>query len=336
MLRKAPGTYQHSLQVANLAELAAEQIGANATLVRVGAMYHDIGKTLNPQFFVENQTAGVNPHDELHDPYRSAQLIIGHVAEGIRLARLHRLPERIRDFIREHHGTSKPMYFYYRALELADGDTDEIDIKAFTYPGPRPKTKETAILMLADGTESTARAVNPRTHEEIEDVVNKTFERALEDGQLDESNLTLNDLKAIREVFIETLQGIYHQRIAYTAPKVKAEATTTPQLEEGKETVEEEFDKSPIVTDTNEIVVDDLELDSEVESDIEAIIKPGQPSTEKTSKEASPSKAKTRTQEIKSAQITPLEGSNKSSSSTNAEASASEQDGEEANEDEDA
>lgn len=239
LLRKAPGTYQHSLQVANLAELAAERIGANATLVRVAAMYHDIGKTLNPQFFVENQAGDVNPHDELDDPYRSAQLIIGHVLEGERLARRYRLPQRIRDFIREHHGTMRPLYFYYRALERVDGDDQKIDSKEFTYPGPVPQSRETAILLLADGTESTARAVSPRTYDAIEEVVNQTFERALEDGQLDESSLTLNDLKAIREVFIDTLQGIYHQRIEYRKPELKAEHKPPPQLSEGPASAED-------------------------------------------------------------------------------------------------
>lgn len=226
LLRKAPGTYQHSLQVANLAELAAERIGANASLIRVGAMYHDIGKTLNPQFFVENQAEGFNPHNELDDPYRSAQLIIGHVGEGERLARRHRLPQRIRDFIREHHGTMKPWYFYYQAIERAGGDETKIETDEFSYPGPVPQSKETAILLLADGTESTARAVRPRSHEEVAGVVNKIMEGALAGGQLDESNLTLNDLKTIREVFIETLQAIYHPRIAYREPaKLKPEAS---------------------------------------------------------------------------------------------------------------
>jgi hypothetical protein len=233
LLRKAPGTYQHSLQVANLAELATEKIGANAALVRVAAMYHDIGKTLNPHFFVENQTEGFNPHDELGDPHRSAQLIIGHVLEGERLARRHRLPQRIRDFIREHHGTTKPMYFYIKALERVDGNEAKLREADFTYPGPIPQTKETAILMLADGAESTARAIRPRTHEAVEDVVDKIFKAALENGQLDESNLTLNELKTIRSVFIETLQAIYHPRIAYpTRPAVRADAVPPAQLQQ--------------------------------------------------------------------------------------------------------
>lgn len=213
LLREAPGTFQHSLQVANLAELAAERIGLNTTLVRVAAMYHDIGKTLNPHFFVENQR-GFNPHDTIQDPKRSAQILIGHVTEGDRMARRFRLPQRIRDFIREHHGTSKP-YFYYKAVELAGGDVSKVDATDFTYPGPIPQSKETGVLKLADSIESAARSIQPTNREEITGVVDMIFQRELQDGQLDESHLTLNDLKQIREVFIDTLEGIYHTRIKY-------------------------------------------------------------------------------------------------------------------------
>ncbi len=233
LLRKAPGTYQHSLQVANLSELAAERIGANASLVRVAAMYHDIGKTLNAQFFVENQAEGLNPHDEINDPFRSAALIIGHVTEGERMARRNRLPQRIRDFIREHHGTNKPMYFYMKALEQVGGDETQIDEAHFTYPGPAPQSRETAIMMLADGTESAGRAIRPRSLEAVEKVVDKIFQHALENGQLDDSGLTLADLKEIRKSFVETLQGIYHPRIAYPErEEIKAEVAPKPQLQE--------------------------------------------------------------------------------------------------------
>ncbi len=213
LLREAPGTFQHSLQVANLAELAAERIGLNTTLVRVAAMYHDIGKTLNPHFFVENQR-GFNPHDIIQDPKRSAQILISHVIEGDRMARRYRLPQRIRDFIREHHGTSKP-YFYYKAVELAGGDPSKVDPTEYMYPGPIPQSKETGILKLADSIESAARSIQPTNREEITGVVDMIFQRELQDGQLDESGLTLNDLKQIREVFIDTLEGIYHTRIKY-------------------------------------------------------------------------------------------------------------------------
>jgi putative nucleotidyltransferase with HDIG domain len=213
LLREAPGTYQHSLQVANLAELGAEQIGANATLVRVAAMYHDIGKILNPFFFVENQVDRVNPHDTLGDPYQSARIIIGHVTEGERLARRYRLPHRIHEFIMEHHGTTQVAYFYQQALSHTNGTG--VDIKEFTYPGPRPQTRETAILMLADGCESTVRARRPQTKDDITETVDFIFDARLRDRQLDESGLTLGDLRALRATFVNALQGMFHSRITY-------------------------------------------------------------------------------------------------------------------------
>ena len=226
LLREAPGTFQHSLQVANLSELAAERIGLNTTVVRVAAMYHDIGKTLNPHFFVENQK-GFNPHDTVDDPLRSAKILISHVTEGDRMARRYRLPRRIRDFIREHHGTSKP-YFYYKAVELAGGDASNVDPEPYTYPGPVPQSKETAILKLADSIESAARSIKPSNREEVTNVVDMIFQRELKDNQLDESHLTLNDLKEIREVFIDTLEGIYHTRIQYPGQQ-KASELSEPQ-----------------------------------------------------------------------------------------------------------
>ena len=216
LLREAPGTYQHSLQVGNLSELAAESIGANSQLVRVAAMYHDIGKMLNPYYFGENTTDGMNPHEDLNDPQQSAKVIIGHVIEGERLARRHNLPARIRNFINEHHGTTQVLFFYNKAVERAGGDEDNIDIKDFTYPGPPPQSRETAIMMLADGCESATRSKRPSSKSDIEEMVNTIFELRLSEGQLDESGLTLNDLKTIRRIFIETLQAMYHPRIAYT------------------------------------------------------------------------------------------------------------------------
>lgn len=228
LLREAPGTFQHSLQVANLSELAAERIGVNTTLVRVAAMYHDIGKTLNPHFFVENQK-GFNPHDTIDDPQRSAKILISHVTEGDRMARRYRLPRRIRDFIREHHGTSKP-YFYFKALEQVDGDASKLNVEEFVYPGPIPQSKETGILKLADSIESAGRSIQPSNREEVAGVVDMIFQKELKDGQLDDSNLTLNDLKQIREVFIDTLEGIYHTRIKYPGQQ----STPQQQLAEGE------------------------------------------------------------------------------------------------------
>ncbi|MBN1566163.1 MAG: HDIG domain-containing protein [Anaerolineae bacterium] len=215
LLREAPGTYQHSLEVANLSELAAERIGANASLLRAAAMYHDVGKILNPHFFVENQADGVNPHDLLNNPYQSAKIITGHVTEGARLARRYHLPMRIRDFILEHHGTTQVMYFYRQALKQAEQTGDEVDIRLFSYPGPRPQSRETAILMLADGCESSVRARRPQSSEDIRETVDYIFELRLQSGELDESGLTLNDLRLLRDSFLSALQGKYHPRIAY-------------------------------------------------------------------------------------------------------------------------
>jgi putative nucleotidyltransferase with HDIG domain len=228
LLREAPGTYQHSLQVANLAELAAERIGANAALVRVAALYHDIGKIAYPHFFVENQAEGVNPHDNLNDPYRSAQIIISHVTEGEKLARKHHLPSVLIDGIMQHHGTTPVLYFYNQALKAVDCDTTRVNKPAFCYPGPCPRTRESAILMLADSSESIVRAKRPQTKQEIEDIVLDIIESRISESQLDSSGLTINDLKVIREVFVSTLQGVFHPRIVYPATPVPGEAAQVP------------------------------------------------------------------------------------------------------------
>jgi putative nucleotidyltransferase with HDIG domain len=225
LLREAPGTYQHSLQVANLAELAAERVGANVALTRVGALYHDVGKMMAPHFFIENQVDGVNPHDGLNNPYKSARIIIDHVIEGEKLARKYRLPARVRDFILEHHGTTQPGYFYRKAVEQNGGDEAEVDKSLFTYPGPRPRTPETAILMLADSCESTVRARRPQNKQEIADAVKYIFETRMSEGQLDDSGLTLRDLSVIQRVFVESLQGVFHPRIAYS----RAATPDTPE-----------------------------------------------------------------------------------------------------------
>ena len=230
LLREAPGTYQHSLQVANLAELGAQRINANATLVRVAAMYHDVGKILNPHFFVENQADGVNPHDMLDDPLHSARIIIGHVPEGDRLSRRYRLPSRIREFIMEHHGTTQVAYFYRLALERAEKTGEPVDIEEFSYPGPRPRSRETAILMLADGCESSVRARRPQSKKDIEETVDYIFETRLRERQLDDSGLTLNDLRVLRDTFLFALQGIFHPRIMYPGvPGQLSESQTKPR-----------------------------------------------------------------------------------------------------------
>jgi len=215
LLREAPGTYQHSLQVGNLAEQAANAIGADAQLTHVAALYHDIGKMGNPLYFTENQQDIGNPHDTLNDPYRSADIIIGHITEGDEMAKQAGLPQRVRDFIREHHGTTQVFVFYQRALNAVEGDKSAVDISDFTYPGPRPRSKETAILMLADSCEAAVRSVKPQSKQEIRELVAKIIDGKRVDSQLDESGLTLNDLHTIREIFVDILQGMFHPRINY-------------------------------------------------------------------------------------------------------------------------
>lgn len=214
-LRNAPGTYQHSLQVANLAEQAAEAIGADPLLTRVGALFHDIGKAVNPSFFIENQAPGqMNTHQDM-DPAEAAAAIIRHVTDGIALARKHRLPRRMDDFILEHHGTMLTRYQYNQAVQKAGGDASKVDIENFRYPGPRPRSRETAILLLADGAEARARAQSPQTDEEIRALVRGLIEFVQKEGQLDQTMLTLRDLNAIAESFVNTLRGTYHPRIQY-------------------------------------------------------------------------------------------------------------------------
>lgn len=217
LLREAPGTYQHSLQVANLAELAAEQIGANAALVRVGALYHDIGKLTAPPFFVENQAEGVNPHERLR-PEDSARIIINHVIEGAKMARKNHLPAVIVDYILQHHGTTRVLYFYNKAMEAAGGDEAQVNDVPFTYPGPCPQTREAAIMMLADASETIVRSRRTRDKQEIADIIEDLIQLRLTCGQLDESGLTIKELKVIKEVFVNTLQGVFHPRIIYPAP----------------------------------------------------------------------------------------------------------------------
>lgn len=220
ILRDAPGTYQHSLQVANLAEQAAREIGANALLTRVGAQFHDVGKCLHPQFFIENQVPGQNVHEQL-DPKTSANIILSHVPEGLSLARKHRIPQSIQAFIPEHHGTLKVSYQYSEALEAANGDTDQVDKRDYTYKGPVPLSRETALLMLADGSEAAVRAKRPQSKEEINQIVRRIINDRIEKRQFDKTDLTLGDLNTIRRSFVKTLTNIYHPRIQY--PKSPSE-----------------------------------------------------------------------------------------------------------------
>ena len=214
-LRSAPGTYQHSLQVANLAEQAAELIGADALLTRVGALFHDVGKSLNPMFFIENQPQGeVNTHEDI-DPAEAAAAIIAHVTDGVTMAHKHKLPRRIDDFILEHHGTMIARYQYNQAIEKAGGDPTKVEIEKYRYPGPRPRSRETALLMLADGSEARARAQRPQTEEDIRKIVLTTIESAQKQGQLDNTPLTARDLSILTDAFVTILRGAYHPRITY-------------------------------------------------------------------------------------------------------------------------
>lgn len=220
LMYKAPGTYHHSLMVANMAEQAAARIGANALLTRVGALYHDIGKTMRPYMFTENQIGGSNVHDQF-DPQTSAEIIISHVNDGLEMARKARLPSRVYAFIAEHHGTMSASFLYQKALDAAGGDTSKVDENSFRYHGPKPQTRETALLMLADGSEATVRSEQPESPEKVAEIVNKIVDSRIMLGQLDESPLTMNDIRVTREAFIATLQGVFHPRLKYPEPKLE-------------------------------------------------------------------------------------------------------------------
>lgn len=211
---KAPGTFNHVLQVANLAETAAASIGANALLTRVGALYHDIGKMVKPEYFVENQRSGVNPHDGLK-PRMSALIIASHVKEGIDIARRNRIPREVEDFIPMHHGTTRIEYFYQRALKQHKDTDPPVQESEFRYPGPRPRSKETSILMLADGVEAASRTLENPTHKRLEGLIDSMVEARREDGQLDETDLTFAELRTIKQALLGVLTGIYHVRVKY-------------------------------------------------------------------------------------------------------------------------
>jgi putative nucleotidyltransferase with HDIG domain len=243
MTIEAPGTYHHSLVVANLAEAAAEAIGANATLCRVCAYFHDVGKLVKPEYFTENMSFERNPHDDLA-PTMSALIIMAHVKEGVDLALKYRLNQRIIDIIQEHHGTSIVRYFYQRALQqhedaraggkimkLREDDIPGVKEESFRYGGPRPQTKESAIVSLADTVESASRSLEKPTPQKIETLVNELIEERISDRQLDDCDLTLGELKIIAERFRFTLLMMLHSRIAY--PKPGQKTTTIIPREEG-------------------------------------------------------------------------------------------------------
>lgn len=209
---KAPGTFQHSMQMANLAEEAIHEIGGNPLLVRTGAMYHDIGKIGDPLYFVENQTTGLNPHDDLTYE-ESAEIILDHVLTGVEKAKKHNLPEQIVDFIRTHHGTRRTEYFY--TLAKRDNPDEEVDDKIYTYPGPEPFSKETAVLMMADTVEAASRSLKKPDEEAIDNLVEGVVNKQIESHQFDNADVTFRDVRKIKSVFKKKLMNIYHLRIEY-------------------------------------------------------------------------------------------------------------------------
>ncbi len=222
LLRKladeAPGTFQHSMQIANLAEEVILKIGGNPFLVRAGALYHDIGKIGKPNFFIENQAFGMNPHDKMSN-LKSAEIIIDHVRNGIKMAQKYNLPTPLIEFIATHHGTSKAKYFFLKHQEENPGM--EIDESPFVYPGPLPKTKEAAVVMLVDGIEAASRSLPEKTYSILHDLIEKMIDQKINDKQLDNSNLTFNDINIIKETLLDKLINIYHIRIEY--PKEEKE-----------------------------------------------------------------------------------------------------------------
>ena len=209
---EAPGTFQHSLQVANLAEMGALEIGANALLTRAGAMYHDVGKLKNPMYFIENQSSNLNPHDEIEFD-ESAEIIISHVLDGIEIAKDSNLPDELIDFIRTHHGTTTVQYFYKQFI--INFPKEDIDVKAFTYPGPKPYSKETAILMMADSAEASARSLKTPTAENIDALIERVINKQIEENQFVNAAITLKEITQLKKLFKKKLVNIHHARVEY-------------------------------------------------------------------------------------------------------------------------
>nr|WP_321485696.1 HDIG domain-containing metalloprotein [uncultured Draconibacterium sp.] len=216
LAEQAPGTFQHSMQIANLAEEVILRIGGNPFLVRAGALYHDIGKIGRPNFFIENQAMGMNPHDRISH-LKSAEVIIDHVKNGVKMAQKHKLPAVIIEFIATHHGTTKAKYFYLKHQE--QNPDQEIDDKDFIYPGPLPRSKEAAVVMLVDGIEAASRSMKEKTHENLKALIDNMIDKKIEDKQLDDSDLTFRDIDTIKRTLLEKLINIYHIRIEYPDEK---------------------------------------------------------------------------------------------------------------------
>ena len=222
LLMEAPGTYHHSIMVANLAEVATEEVGGNPILSRVGAYYHDIGKIRRPNFFSENQLGGINPHNRISATI-STSIIISHVKDGLELADEYNIPEAIKDIIGQHHGRTLVKYFYFTVKNAAE-NPDEIDEEEFRYEGPIPRSKEAAIIMLADSVEAAVRSINEPTMAKIEEMVNNIIKDKLYANQLDDCDLTFKDLQKIKDSFMKVLIGLYHQRVEYPTEKTKEES----------------------------------------------------------------------------------------------------------------
>lgn len=228
LAQEAPGTYQHSLRIADMAEAAADSIGADGLLCRVGSMYHDIGKIHKPSYFIENQGDGPNRHDKL-SPAMSLLIIVGHVKDGIEMAREYRLPSPIRQFIESHHGTTLVEYFFHAARKKSEVSGETTSEFEFRYPGPKPQTKEAAIMLICDGIEGAARAMSDPTPIRLEQIVHTMASKRLNDGQFDECSLTLQELSAIEKSITKTLQAMYHGRIKYPE-KEQTERPAPPHL----------------------------------------------------------------------------------------------------------
>ena len=210
---EAPGTYHHSIIVGNLAEAAAQALGANSLLARVGSYYHDIGKLEKAEYFIENQLVDKSPHDKLV-PRMSALILKNHVKRGIEIANEYKIPEAVKDIVEQHHGTNSMKFFYEKALEKSSVD-DDVSVEDYSYPGPKPQTKEAAIVMLADTIEAATKTMKKFTHSRLKGMIDRLIDERFNDGQLDESPLTLKDLQKIKESFLTILAGTFHTRIDY-------------------------------------------------------------------------------------------------------------------------
>lgn len=256
LLVEAPGTYHHSVVVGNLAEAAADEIGANSLLARVGAYYHDVGKLKRPYFFAENQEAYKNIHDEL-EPSLSALVIASHVKDGIDMARKYKLPKKIVDIINQHHGTGLISYFYHRALQTNEDKSSEVDEESYRYSGPKPQSKEAGIILLADMLEAEARTLSNPTASRIKNLTQNVINKNLINGQLDDCNLTLRELNRIKDVFARILTGMFHNRVEYPDEELinklkKERSQGESNNKKQAETINKVTDVEKSITDSNE------------------------------------------------------------------------------------